>query len=211
MAEILKEFNYDKLLDRAREKIPKIMDTTERFQVPDIEVIYEGKTSIIRNFGDIVDVINREADHLLKYLLREIGTAGSIEGRRVIFKGKVMKRQVEDRIKNYVEIFVLCSECHRPDTKLIKEGRTLILECDACGAHRPVKVKKGARQEQRRTAELIEGQTYELMIQDVGKKGDGIAKKDRFVIFVPGTTKGSVVKIKIEKIQGNVAFGKAVQ
>jgi translation initiation factor 2 subunit 2 len=210
MADIMDEFKYDKLLSRAHEKLPTIMDSSERFQVPEVELIYEGKTSILRNFGEIVEVINREADHLLKYLLREIGTAGSIEGRRVIFKGKVVKKQIDDRIKNYVEIYVLCSECHRPDTKMTKDGRILVLECDACGAHRPVKVKKGARTEHKASG-LEMGKVYDLMIQDVGKKGDGIAKVDRFVIFVPGTTKGAQVKVQIEKITGNVAFGKVIQ
>lgn len=206
MADVKDEYAYSKLLDRAREKIPSIVDSSERFQVPEVDLIYEGKTSIMRNFGDIVETINRDSDHFLKYLLRELGTAGSIDGKRVTFKGKVAPRQVEDRIKTYIEIYVICSECQRPDTKLIKEGRTLILECDACGAHRPVKVRKGVKQEQKAIA-LKEGMTYELMIQDVGKKGDGIAKIDKYVIFVPGTVKGAVVKVKIEKITGNVAFG----
>ncbi|UCH90200.1 MAG: translation initiation factor IF-2 subunit beta [Thermoplasmata archaeon] len=209
MTDIMKKYDYDKLLARAHEKLPTIINSSERFQVPEVDLIYEGKTSILRNYGEIIDVINRDADHLLKYLLREIGTAGSIDGKRVTFKGKVAKKQVEDRILNYVDIYVLCSECHRPDTKLIKEGRTLILECDACGAHRPVKVKKGTKTVQK-SAEIEEGQVIDVLIQDVGKKGDGIAKKGRFVIFVPGTTKGVSVKIQIEKITGNVVFGKVV-
>jgi len=45
------------------------------------------------------------------------------------------------------------------------------------------------------------------MIQDIGKKGDGIAKKDKYIIYVPGTTKGAIVKVFIEKIAGTVAFG----
>jgi translation initiation factor 2 subunit 2 len=210
MSDLIKEFDYDKLLTRARSKLPVIMDTSERFTVPEVDLIYEGKTSIMRNYGEIIDVINREGDHLLKYLLRELGTAGSIEGRRVTFKGKVAKRQVEDRIKNYVEIYVICSECQRPDTKLIKEGRTLILECDACGAHRPVKVKKGSRTQQR-SDELRAGMVIDVMIHDVGKKGDGIAKVGRYVIYVPGTTKGSPAKVKIDKVDGNLVFGTLAQ
>ena len=210
MADKIDDYDYDKLLTRAHEKLPAIIDTSERFQIPEVDLIYEGKTSILRNFGEIVDVINRDADHILKFLLREIGTAGTQEGRRVTFKGKVAKMQVEDRVKNYVDTYVLCSECQRPDTKMIKEGRTLILECDACGAHRPVKAKKGSKADQKSTGLGI-GMVLELQIQDVGKKGDGIAKRDQYVIFVPGTTKGSIVKVKIEKITGNVAFGTVVQ
>lgn len=210
MAETSEKYDYEKLLSRVRGKLPQIIDASERFTIPETDLTYEGKTSIMKNFGEIIDIINRDPDHLLKYLLRELGTAGSIDGKRVIFKGKVAKVQVEDRIKSYVETYVLCSECRRPDTKLIKDGRILVLECDACGAHRPVKVKKGSKSDQP-VDELSEGKIYEFLIQDVGKKGDGIAKKDKFVIFVPGTAKGAIVKVKINKINGNVAFGSVVQ
>ena len=82
-------------------------------------------------------------------------------------------------------------------------------ECDACGARRPVKaVKKAAKVEE---APLVEGKVYELMIQDIGKKGDGIAKLDKYVIYVPGTAKGSIVKVFIEKIAGTVAFGRVTR
>jgi translation initiation factor 2 subunit 2 len=46
------------------------------------------------------------------------------------------------------------------------------------------------------------------MIQDIGKKGDGIAKKDKYVIYVPGTAKGAIVKVYIEKISGTIAFAR---
>ncbi len=40
------------------------------------------------NFGEIADVLNRDPEHLLKFLLRELGTAGKVEGTRVIFQGR---------------------------------------------------------------------------------------------------------------------------
>src|SRR3989442_852627 len=84
-----------------------------------------------------------------------------------------------------------------------------MLECDAWGARRPVKaVKKAAKVEE---APLVEGKVYELMIQDIGKKGDGIAKLDKYVIYVPGTAKGAIVKVYIEKIAGTVAFGRVTR
>jgi len=198
--------SYDDLLRRAKASMPKTMEAHERFQIPQADIQIEGKTTILRNFGDICDTIRRPPDQLLAYLLREIGTAGVLEDRRVVFKGRVTTAQVQARIQGYVENYVLCSECNRPDTRLIKEGRVAILECDACGARRSVKaIKKQAKVEE---GALEEGKVYELMIQDIGKKGDGIAKKDKYIIYVPGTTKGSIVKVHIEKITGTVAFGR---
>ncbi|MCJ7463968.1 MAG: translation initiation factor IF-2 subunit beta [Thermoplasmata archaeon] len=198
-------FDYELLLERAKKKLPTTLESHDRFQVPEADVMIEGKTTVIRNFGDIVDALRREPAHLLGYLLRELGTAGSMEGRRVVFKGKVAVAQVADRIKNYVDEYVLCSECSRPDTKIVKDGRILILVCETCGAHRPVHVKKQVKAKEAK--EIEAGETYDMMIEDVGKKGDGIARKGNFIVYVPGTAKGSQVKVKIEKVSGTVAFG----
>ncbi len=198
--------SYDKLLERAKKALPEALHTGERFSIPAADIVVEGKTTILRNFEDIVNAIRRDPNMVLTYLLREIGTAGTLDGRRVVFKGKVTVSQVAERIKSYVDIYVLCQECGRPDTRLIKEDRVSMLECDACGARRPVKsVKKAAKVEE---PPLVEGKVYELMIQDIGKKGDGIAKLDKYVIYVPGTAKGAIVKVHIEKIAGTVAFGR---
>jgi translation initiation factor 2 subunit 2 len=194
---------YKDLLSRLRDELPEIIKEQSRFKIPEPEVLYEGKQTVLRNFGDIVDAINREPSHLMAFLLKEVGTAGNQESRRAIFKGRVPVKQLEDRIKNYVDIFVLCSECNRPDTKLVKDGRTLILECEACGAHRPVKVHK-AVQAGEKLAPLEVGKVYEVRIEDMGKRGDGVAKYDRYIIYVPGVAKGMVTKIKIDKISGNI-------
>jgi len=202
--------DYESLVKRARDKLPEEISKHERFQVPEADVLMEGKSTVLRNFMDIAETIRREPNQLLQYLLRELGTAGTQQGRRVVFKGKVGGKQVDDRVKSFIETFVLCSECDRPDTHLIKDGRTLVLECEACGAHRPVKVRKTAKTQETK-ALLEEGKVYEVMIQDVGRKGDGVAKIDKYVIYVPGTTKGAVVKIHIEKISGTVAFARMVR
>jgi translation initiation factor 2 subunit 2 len=204
------DHDYDSLLKRAQEKLPKKVTEHSRFKVPEVDILIEGKTTVLRNFAEIVDTINREPSDVLAYLLRELGTAGTSDGKRVIFKGRVQADQIEDRLNAYITSYVLCSECLRPDTKLVKEGRTMILECDACGAHRPVHVRKGGKGAEP-VAAIEEGKVYELMIQDVGRKGDGIAKKDKYIIYVPGTTKGSIVKVHIEKVSGTMAFGKLVR
>jgi translation initiation factor 2 subunit 2 len=200
----MSEDEYLSLLERAKEKLPETIEKHERFTVPEPDVFQEGKTTVIRNFGDIVDALRREPEHIIQYLLRELGTPGHLEGRRLILKAKIAPQQLTDRIMAYTETFVLCSECGRPDTRINKEGRVLILECEACGAHRPVNVRKQAAKVEE--AAIVEGNIYEVMIEDVGKKGDGVARKENYIIYVPGTVKGSRVRVKITKRSGNVAF-----
>jgi translation initiation factor 2 subunit 2 len=196
-------------LERAMKKMPATRDTRERFVVPSPRVFYEGKTTVLENFRAIADTLNREPDHLMKYLLQELGTAGKIEGQRGIFQGKFTEQAMARQIESYFEEYVVCTECRLPDTHLTKNDRVLMLKCDACGAHRPVRKRKAAVVVQKDAVE--EGESYELRIESVGNKGDGIAKIDKYLIFVPGAVKGEVVKAKIKKISGTLAFAEIVE
>jgi len=54
------------------------------------------------------------------------------------------------------------------------------------------------------------GDEFEVTIEAVGAKGDGIAKKEGFVLFVPGVQKGDNVKIKVTKVLRKVGFAEVV-
>jgi translation initiation factor 2 subunit 2 len=196
-------------LERAMKKMPATKDSKERFVIPQPRVFYEGKTTVLENFRAIVDTLDRDPDHLMKYLLQEMGTAGKIEGQRGVFQGKFAEQAIARQIESYFEEYVVCTECRLPDTHLIKSDRVLMLKCDACGAHRPVRKRKAAATVQKDVIE--EGETYELRVESVGNKGDGIAKVDKYLIFIPSTVKGEVVKAKIKKISGTLAFAEVVE
>lgn len=55
-----------------------------------------------------------------------------------------------------------------------------------------------------------EGETYEVTIEDKGKEGDGVAKIDGLVTFVPNTDVGDEVKVRIKKVSRNVAFAEKI-
>ncbi|MFW5904066.1 MAG: translation initiation factor IF-2 subunit beta [Candidatus Saliniplasma sp.] len=198
--------DYDDLLSRARKDLPDEISNHSRFKIPEIEAMVEGNTTILRNFTEIANKLNREPEKLLKYLLRELATAGDKENGRVVFKGKINPRKIRDKIESYVEKYVLCSECGRPDTRLVKDGRITILECDACGAHRPVRGKKKRVHKTAEAERIEEGGIYEVRIQDIGSKGDGVAKVGKYIIYVPGATKGEEVKIRVNSVKGTMAF-----
>ncbi len=201
--------DYSALLKRARAKVPATVGTGERFVMPVADVQQEGKTTIVRNLGEILDKLNRSNEHMVPILLREIGTAGSFEDGRLVLQGKVAEKSIVDRIAKYVETYVICGECGRPDTHLVKEERTTVVKCDACGGHRPIKAAKKVAAQKPEEA-VVEGKTYEVMIEDQGKRGDGIARRDRFTIFVKGGEKGKVYHVKIQKVTGTLAFADIV-
>jgi predicted RNA-binding protein with TRAM domain len=54
------------------------------------------------------------------------------------------------------------------------------------------------------------GKEYEAEIEDISRRGDGIAKIEGFII-VPNTKKGENVKFKITRVGSRFAIGETVQ
>jgi len=86
------------------------------------------------NFSDVVDRLNRDPHHVLKYLAKEMATAGSYESGRGYFQGRFSRETINRLISVYSNRFVICPVCHRPDTRVVREGRLSFLVCEACGA-----------------------------------------------------------------------------
>ena len=59
--------------------------------------------------------------------------------------------------------------------------------------------------------DLIKNREYIVDIIDNGIEGEGIAKIDKFTVFIPQTLKGERVKIIIVKIQSSYAYGKVIK
>lgn len=54
------------------------------------------------------------------------------------------------------------------------------------------------------------GDELDVKIEAVGEKGDGIAKKNGFVLFVAGTKEGDEVKVKVTRVLRRVGFAEVV-
>jgi predicted RNA-binding protein with TRAM domain len=54
------------------------------------------------------------------------------------------------------------------------------------------------------------GDELEVKVEEVASKGDGIAKKDGFVIFVKGAKKGDTVKVRITDVKERYAQGEII-
>jgi predicted RNA-binding protein with TRAM domain len=56
-----------------------------------------------------------------------------------------------------------------------------------------------------------EGEVHEVTIEEIGEKGDGIARIKGFVIFVPSVNKGEKLKIRIKQVARRFAIGERVE
>jgi predicted RNA-binding protein with TRAM domain len=61
-----------------------------------------------------------------------------------------------------------------------------------------------------RVAPVKVGAELDVKIEGVGEKGDGIAKVQGFVLFVPGTKTGDEVRIKVTRVLNKVGFAEVL-
>ncbi len=133
------DFRYDDLLKRATDQMPEVSAKKERLELPRLFISTIGMRTIISNFGEIADVLDRDPQHILKFLTREMATAATYQDNRAIFQGKFQRESFERLLLRYMEAFVTCPVCKRPDTKILKEKRLSFLVCNACGAKSAIK------------------------------------------------------------------------
>lgn len=132
---------YEKLLEKAYKNIKQIETSSSRFEIPKVEGHFEGKKTILTNFFQIASHLRRNPEHFQKFMLRELAASGQKEGDRLILNIKVPSAKINQKIEQYAKEFVLCKECGKPDTELIKEGRLAFVNCLACGAKHSVRSK----------------------------------------------------------------------
>jgi translation initiation factor 2 subunit 2 len=133
--------SYEKMLNDAFSKIPTKTKKRARFEIPRLahEIVSRRGPTIIYNFKDICDSLNRNPTTILKFMSKELGTPGNFFTPRVSFKGRFDFDTIKRLLDRYIQNYIICPVCNSPDSHLVKERRIKFLLCDACGAKSPVK------------------------------------------------------------------------
>ena len=124
--------SYDDHLDRALAETDA-SSSASRFSLPDPSLRADGNFTLLENLDDIVTRLNRDTEHVVKYLQTELGTAASLDDGRVRLTGSFKESRVYEALEAYADDFVICPECTLPDTKLVEENGTTYRQCEACG------------------------------------------------------------------------------
>lgn len=135
----MSELKYEDMLDDAYKMLPPEVFKRERLEVPKASCTIFGSRTFLNNFKEICEALNRDPEHVLRYLSKEMATLGMIDGSRAVFQGKFECETLDRLVRRYMDEFVICPICKRPDTKIIKEKRLNFLVCEACGAKSPVR------------------------------------------------------------------------
>jgi translation initiation factor 2 subunit 2 len=131
--------DYEKLLDDAYRKMPKKESSDERFQMPKSQILAAGAKTILNNVTEITGTLRREPNHFVKFILKELATSGELKGSKLTVQGRFRNDVVDRKIELYAKEYVLCPDCGKPDTKIIREDRYSFLKCEACGSKTIVK------------------------------------------------------------------------
>jgi len=147
-----RDYEYSELIERVysflTKKNPKLQTNDGKVVIKTPEVIRDGaKKSNFLNFKDVCENMNRTQEHLMSFLLSEMGTTGAIDSKgSLIVKGKFSVKDVESLLKKYYIQFVICSSCNKTDTNLLKDSNTRLFSvvCNLCGAEKNVsQIKQG--------------------------------------------------------------------
>lgn len=139
-----RDYLYEELLGRVfnilRENNPELAGDRRRTVMRPPQVLREGtKKTVFVNFMDLCKTMHRQPEHVMAFLLAELGTSGSLDGQQIlVVKGRFAPKNFEGILRRYVNDYVICNMCKSPDTILSKENRLFFLRCEQCGSARSV-------------------------------------------------------------------------
>ena len=129
--------NYETLLDKAYENVKTTVECG-RFEILKVKGHHEGTRTVISNFMQVAMCVRRTPEHLLKFLTKELASSGEIKKERLILSRRLPSKDINEKIERYVNQFVLCPKCKKPDTELNEEKGKMFLRCLACGNRQEV-------------------------------------------------------------------------
>ena len=138
----MKKTAYEKLLKRIDSKNSKNSAKIDsRFELPPVDVMWEGQRTFLRNFSDFPKIMRRDPAKLLQYLSKEFAVPAERIGDNAMFIGRRDPDDFTRLLKIYVNDYIMCPTCKSPDTRTEKEKRISFLICEACGAKSTIKGK----------------------------------------------------------------------
>ncbi len=139
---ILTKTEYEKLLKRIEDNLSNAeKQTSTRFELPTVDVMWEGQKTFLRNFAEFPKVLRRDPDKVLQYLSKEFAVPAERIGDKAMFIGRRDPDDFTRLLQIYVKDYLECPTCKSPDTKIVKENRISFLICEACGAKSTMKGK----------------------------------------------------------------------
>ncbi|KAF9595865.1 hypothetical protein IFM89_005351 [Coptis chinensis] len=103
-----RDYQYEELLGRVfnilRENNPELAGDRRRTVMRPPQVLREGtKKTVFVNFMDLCKTMHRQPEHVMNFLLAEMGTSGSLDGQqRLVVKGRFAPKNFEGILRRYI-------------------------------------------------------------------------------------------------------------
>jgi translation initiation factor 2 subunit 2 len=136
---LLVKSEYEKLLKKIQDKISENKSSGSRFELPPVDIMWQGNRTFFRNFAEFPKILRRDADKVLQYLSKEFAAPAQLAGDKAVFVGKRDPHDFTALLNRYVKEYLECPSCKSPDTRVEKLNRLTFLVCEACGAKSPLK------------------------------------------------------------------------
>ena len=130
---------YEKLLKKIQDKISENKSSGSRFELPPVDIMWQGNRTFFRNFAEFPKILRRDTDKVLQYLSKEFAAPAQLAGDKAVFVGKRDPHDFTALLNRYVKEYLECPTCKSPDTRVEKLNRLTFLVCEACGAKSPLK------------------------------------------------------------------------
>lgn len=136
---MLVKSDYEKLLKKIQDKISENKSSGSRFELPPVDIMWQGNRTFFRNFAEFPKILRRDTDKVLQYLSKEFAAPAQLAGDKAVFVGKRDPHDFTALLNRYVKEYLECPSCKSPDTRVEKLNRLTFLVCEACGAKSPLK------------------------------------------------------------------------
>lgn len=136
---MLVKSEYEKLLKKIQDKILENKSSGSRFELPSVDIMWQGNRTFFRNFAEFPKILRRDPDKVLQYLSKEFAAPAQLAGDKAVFVGKRDPHDFTALLNRYIKEYLECPVCKSPDTRVEKSNRFTFLVCEACGAKSSLK------------------------------------------------------------------------
>ncbi len=115
-------------------------DPHYRYTMPALSIHHEGRgngqKTVLLNLKDVSDALDRPIEILIRYLGIELSAQcrQESESSRVSINGTFTSSQLLTALNKFIDTFVLCPNCHLPETSLGIKKEQVRHKCKSCGA-----------------------------------------------------------------------------
>lgn len=116
------------------EGLEPVNDTFYRYQMPKLRGHAEKSWTVLPFFEKTASALHRNQEEVLKFLGLTLHTQTKFDQGRACIKGHFSDGDVHLALRRYIEGFVLCGECKKPETAYrVRRTGAIIQKCFACG------------------------------------------------------------------------------